>query len=179
MSVQLTAKGVGVATTSDTESGLTPGEVAVLSRVMRAHVIPEVDLVSSWGMGAWATMALEGLLKRGLVSRHEDVIQFVGQEGFPRKLGPWIIPTEAGKTRMSKELDICFPPSGKWLIFDKVPLNHQPPDLLIQLLEYFFVSNGVFTLDELADYRPAPVLMEHLRARLREIKEKGSALEGG
>jgi hypothetical protein len=167
-----------MAVKSDTESGLTPGEVAVLSRVMRAHIIPEADLVSSWGMGAWATTALDGLLKRGLVSRHEDVSEFIGQAGFPSKRGPWIVPTEAGKTRMSKELDICFPPSGKWLIFDKVPLNHQPPDLLIQLLEYFFVFNGVITLDELADYRSAPVLMEHLRARLREIKEKGGAIEG-
>jgi hypothetical protein len=146
---------------------------------MRAHVIPEADLVSSWGMGAWATTALDGLIGRGLVSRHEDVSQFIGQEGFPSKPGPWIIPTEAGTTRMSRELDICFPPSGKWLIFDKVPLNHQPPDLLIQLLEYFFVSNGVMNLDELADYRPASVLLEHLRSRLREIRERGGEIEGG
>ena len=39
----------------------TPFEVAVLSRVVRAHVIPEADLVSSWGMGPWAAPALDGL----------------------------------------------------------------------------------------------------------------------
>jgi hypothetical protein len=62
------------------EDRLTPYEVAVLSRVVRAHIIPEADLVSSWGMGPWAAQALEGLLKRKLVSRREEISQFIGQE---------------------------------------------------------------------------------------------------
>ena len=31
----------------------------MLSRVVRAHVVPEADLVSSWGMGPWAAQALK------------------------------------------------------------------------------------------------------------------------
>jgi hypothetical protein len=154
----------------EAESPLTTGEVAVLSRVVRAHILPEADLVSSWGMGPWAAIALNGLLKRELVSRDEEVSQFVGQEGFPRKPGPSIIPTKAGRTRMPKELDIGFPPSGNWLMYAGVTLNHRPPDLLIQLIEYFFVRNGVGKVDEEADVRPAPVLLAHLLARLGEIK---------
>ena len=108
-----------------------PRLVAVLSRVVRAHIIPEADLVLSWGMGPWAAPALDGLVKRELVCRREEVSQFIGQEGFPSKPGPWIVPTEAGTTRMTEELDIGFPPSGNWLVLAGVPLNHQPPDLLI------------------------------------------------
>jgi hypothetical protein len=142
-----------------TRGRMSPGEVAVLSRVVRAHIIPEVDLVSSWGMGPWAAIALEGLFKRGLVGRAEEVSQFIGQEGFPSKPGPWIVHSKAGARRMRKELDIAFPPSGNWLSFGGVPLNHQPPDLLMQLIEYFFVLNGVMKVDADADVRPAPVLL--------------------
>src|ERR1700722_15979328 len=90
---------------SGVEDRLTPFEVAVLSRVVRASVIPESDLVFAWGMGPWAAAALAGLLKGGLASRREEVSKFIGQEGFPSKPGPWIIPTKAGTTRMPNELD--------------------------------------------------------------------------
>jgi hypothetical protein len=146
--------------------------------VVRARIIPEADLVSSWATGPWAAQALGGLLKRGLVGRSEEVSQFIGQEGFPNKLGPWIIPTKAGRTTMPKELDIAFPPSGNWLSFADVPLNHQPPDLLMQLLEYFFVLNGVMKVDAEADIRPAEVLLAQLLARLGEIERTGGGLEG-
>src|SRR5271157_4450347 len=129
--------------TARAEDRLSPFEVAVLSRVVRAHIIPEADLVSSWGTGPWASPALDGLLGRKLVYRREEVSQFIGREGFPSKPGPCVVPTKAGTTRMPKELDIAFPPSGNWLTFADVPLNHQPPDLLMQLIEYFFVLNGV------------------------------------
>jgi hypothetical protein len=121
-----------------------------------------------------------GALKRALVSRLEEVSQFIGREGFPSKPGPWIIPTEAGTTRMPKELDVAFPPSGNWLTFSGVPLNHQTPDLLMQLIEYFFVRGGIMKVDEEANVRPAPVLLEHLLARLAEIKTTdGSVGEEG
>jgi hypothetical protein len=80
------------------------------------------------GTGPWAVISLDGLLKRELVSRRVEVSQFIGQEGFPSNPGPWIVPTEAGTTRMIEEPDIGFPPSGNWLAFAGVPLNHQPPD---------------------------------------------------
>jgi hypothetical protein len=117
------------------------------------------------------------LLKRKLVSRREEVSQFIGREGFPNKPGPWIIPTRAGTSRMPKELDIAFPPSGNWLAYGKVPLNQQPPDLLMQLIEYFFVLNGVMNVNEEADVRPAPVLSAHLLKRLREIKKSDGDLD--
>jgi hypothetical protein len=82
---------------SGAEDRLTPFEVAVLSRVVRASIIPETDLVFAWGMGPWAAPALDGLLKRELVSRREHVDRFLGQEGFPSKPGPWIVPTKAGR----------------------------------------------------------------------------------
>jgi hypothetical protein len=152
------------------EDQLTPGEVAVLSRVVRAHILPEADLISSWGMGRWAALALDGLLKRRFVSRHEEVSQFLGQQGFPSKPGPWIVPTNAGTTRMPNELDVGFPPSGNWLMYAGVTLNHRPPDLLMQLIEYLFVRNGVGKVDEEAGVGPAPILLKHLLARLGEIK---------
>jgi hypothetical protein len=155
--------------TRRTRGRLTPGEVAVLSRVVRAKIIPEVDLVSSWGMGPWAATSLDSLLKRGLVSRDEEVDQFSGQEGFPSKPGPWMVPTEAGKSQMPKELDIAFPPSGNWLTFGGVTLNHQPPDLLVQLIEYIFVRDGALDVEH-ADVRPANVLKQELLARISEIK---------
>ncbi len=110
----------------------------------------------------------DGLLKRELVSRREGVSQFIGQEGFPSKPGPWIVPTKAGTARMPKELDVAFPPSGNWLMFDGLPLNSQPPDLLIQLIEYIFVRDGVIGQGS-GGIRPAPVLEEFL-ARIGEIK---------
>ena len=70
---------------SGAKDRLTPFEVAVLSRVVRASIIPKAELTFAWGMGPWAEPALEGLLKRELVSRREDVDQFIGQEGFPSK----------------------------------------------------------------------------------------------
>jgi hypothetical protein len=155
---------------------LTPFEVAVLSRVVRASIIPEADLVFAWGMGPWAAPALDGLLKRELVSRREEVGQFIGQEGFPNKPGPWIIPTKAGTTRMLKELDVAFPPSGNWLTFDGLPLNSQPPDLLMQLIEFFMVREGVISSDPEADIRPAQVLKEELLARIREIKTRDGSV---
>jgi hypothetical protein len=171
MSKQIKRTGRGRA-----EDRLTPFEVAVLSRVVRAHIIPEADLVSSWGMGPWAAPALDGLLKRELVSRREEVNQFIGQEGFPSKPGPWIIPTKAGTTRMPKELDVAFPPSGNSLTFDGLPLNSQPPDLLMQLIEYFFVRDGVIGSDPTANIRPAQVLKEELLARIREIKARDGSI---
>jgi hypothetical protein len=122
---------------SKAEDRLTPFEIAVLSRMVRAHIIAEVDLVSSQGMRPWAAPALDGLLKRELASRREDVSQFVGQEGLPSMPGPRIVPTKAGSTKMPEELDVAFPPSGNWVAFDGLPLNAQPPDLLMQLIEYF------------------------------------------
>lgn len=55
---------------------------------------------------------------------------------------------------------------------DAALLNYQPPNLLMQLIEYFFVLNGVMNVDEEADVRPAPVLLAHLLARLNEIKTR-------
>src|SRR6185437_16761274 len=104
------------------------------------------------------------LLKRELVSRRDEVSPFIGQEGFPSKPGPWIVATKAGTTTMPNELDIGFPPSGNWLAFAGVTLNHQPPDLLMQLVEYFFSLNSVIKLDKTSDVRPAPVLLAHLLA---------------
>ena len=158
---------------------LTPGEVAVLSRVVRARVIPEADLVSSWGMGSWAAQALDGLLKRGLVSRLDEVGQFVGKVGVPSKPAPWVIPSKAGTAAMAKEQDVAFPPSGIWLVFEGVLLNPQPPDLLMQLIEYVFVRDGTMEVNEEADVRPAPVLLGHLLARLGEIKTTHGPFDGG
>jgi hypothetical protein len=172
------SKKINPVTRRGSKGRLTPGEVAVLSRVVRAKIIPEADLVSSWGMGPWAAKALDGLLKRELVSRREEVSQFIGQEGFPNKPGPWIIQTKAGRTRMHKALDIAFPPSGNWLTFADVSLNYRPPDLLMQLLEYFFALNGVMKVDAEADIRPAEVLLAHLLVRLGEIKRTDGGLDG-
>jgi hypothetical protein len=155
---------------SGAQDRLTPFEVAVLSRVARANIIPEADLVFALGMGPWAAPALDGLLRRELVSRREEVGQFVGQQGFPSKPGPWIIPTKAGTSRMPEELDVAFPPSGNWLTFDGLLLNSQPPDLLMQLIEFFFVRDGVMSSDPEAGVRPAPVLKKELLARIGEIK---------
>ena len=152
------------------EDRLTPFEVAVLSRVVRAHIIPEADLVSSWGMGPWAAISLNGLLTRRLVSRLEEVTEFVGQQGLPSKPGPWVVPTKAGSTRMPGELDVAFPPSGNWVVFDGLPLNAQQPDLLMQLIEFFFVQDGVVGSDPEAEIRSAQVLKEELLARIGEIK---------
>jgi hypothetical protein len=41
--------------------------------------------------------------------------------------------------------------------------------LLMQLIEYLFVRNGVGKVDEEADVGPAPILLKHLLARLGEI----------
>jgi hypothetical protein len=155
---------------------LTPFEVAVLSRVVRANIIPEADLVFAWGMGPWAAPALDGLLRRELISRREEVSQFVGQAGFPSKPAPWIIPTKAGTSRMPAELDVAFPPSGNWLTFDGLPLNSQPSDLLMQLIEYFFVRDGLMKVNPDADIRPARVLKEELLARIGEIKTRDGSV---
>jgi hypothetical protein len=155
---------------------LTPFEVAVLSRVVRASIIPEADLVFAWGMGPWAAPALDGLLKWELVSRREEVGGFIGQEGFPSKPGPWIIPTKAGSARTPKELDVAFPPSGNWLTFDGLPLNSQPPDLLIQLIEFFFVRDGVMKANPEADIRPTQVLKKELLVRIGEIKTRDGSV---
>jgi len=64
------------------------------------------------------------------------------------------------------------------LTFAGVPLNHQPPDLLMQLIEYFFVLNGVMKANEESDVRPAPVLLAELLARLGEIKSADSSVDG-
>jgi hypothetical protein len=161
---------------SGAEERLTPFEVAVLSRVVRADVIPEVDLVVAWGTGPWAAPALDGLLRRELVSRREEVSQFIGQDGFPNKPGPWIIPTKAGTIRMPKELDVAFPPSGNWLTFDGLPLNSQPPDLLMQLIEFFMVRDGVISSDPEVDIRPTQTLEKELLARIREIKTRDGSV---
>lgn len=156
---------------SGAEDRLTPFEVAVLSRVVRAEIIPEADLVSSWGMGPWATQALDGLLKRELVRRREEVGEFIGQEGFPSKPGPWIIPTKVGTTRMPEELDVAFPPSGTWLTYEGLPLNFQPPDLLMQLIEFFLARDGVMKANASeTDIRPARLLKKDLLGRIGEIK---------
>lgn len=163
----------------EAEVRLTPFEVAVLSRVVRAHIIPEADLVLAWGMGPWAAPALDGLLKRKLVSRREEVSQFAGHEGFPSKPGPWIVPTEAGMNRMPRELDIAFPPSGNWLTYGGIPLNQQPPDLLMQLIEYFFVRDGVLNPEKNADIRLAEVLKQELLVRISEIKKTDGVPDRG
>jgi hypothetical protein len=144
--------------------------------VVGAHIIPEADLVFAWGTGPWAAPALDGLLKRELVSRREEVSQFIGQEGFPSKPGPWIIPTKAGTTRMLKELDVAFPPSGTWLTYEGLPLNFQPPDLLMQLIEFFLVRDGVMKVDEETGVRQARHLKNDLLARIGEIKTTDGAL---
>ncbi len=162
-----------------TKGRLTPGEVAVLSRVVREGVVPEADLVSSWATGPWAAEALAGLLKQKLVSRREEVSDFVGEIGFPSKPGPWIVPTKAGTNRMPKELDVAFPPSGDWLSFAGVPLNAQSPDLLMQLIEYLFARDGARKLDAEANSRPAEVLLRHLLDRLNEIKNVDGGIDGG
>jgi hypothetical protein len=161
------------------EDRLTPFEVAVLSRGVRANIIPEAELVSSWGMGQWVALALDGLLKRELAGRMQEVSQFIGQEGFPSKPGPWIIPTKAGSARMPGELGVAFPPSGNWVAFHGLPLNAQPPDLLMQLIEYFFVRDGVIGTDPTADIRPAQVLKQELLARIREIKATDGSVGAG
>ncbi len=79
---------------------------------------------------------------------------------------------------MPKELDIAFPPSGNWLICEGVLLNPQPPDLLMQLIEYVFVLDGATKVNEEADIRPAPVLLAHLLARLGEIKTRDGSVDG-
>ena len=68
------------------------------------------------------------------------------------------------------------PPSGNWLAFDGLPLNSQPPDLLIQLIEYIFVRDGVIRQEPGADIRPAHVLKGELRARIREIKTRDGSV---
>jgi hypothetical protein len=156
---------------SGAKDRLTPFEVAVLSRVVRASIIPEADLVFAWGTGPWAAPALDGLLRRELISRREDVNQFIGQEGFPSKPGPWIVPTKAGTIRMPEELDVAFPPSGTWLTYEALPLNFQPPDLLMQLIEFFLARDGVMKVNASeADIRAAQVLKKDLLARIGEIK---------
>jgi hypothetical protein len=77
---------------------------------------------------------------------------------------------------MPKALDIAFPPSGNWLAYAEVPLNHQSPDLLMQLIEYFFVLTGLMKVDEEADVRPVPVLRAHLLDRFSEIKKSDGDL---
>jgi hypothetical protein len=165
-------------TGADGESDpLTPGEVGVLTRVVRARVLPEVDLVSSWGMGSWAGEALDGLLKRRLVGRLDEVSQFIGKVGVPIKPAPWIIPTKAGIAAMAKEQDVAFPPSGNWLIFEGVLLNPQPPDLLMQLIEYIFVRDGLMPAAD-AVIRPVRDLEKDLLARLSEIKTRDGPFTG-
>jgi hypothetical protein len=156
---------------SGAKDRLTPFEVAVLSRVVRASVIPEADLVFAWGTGPWAAPALDGLLERQLVSRREEVSEFVGQGGLPNKPGRWIVPTKAGITRLPEELDVAFPPSGNWLTYEGLPLNYQPPDLLMQLIEFLLVRDDAMkatTSD--ADIRSARVLKVDLLKRIGEIK---------
>ena len=51
--------------------------------------------------------------------------------------------------------------------------NRQPPDFLMQLLEYFFARNGVMKVDAEADVRPAEVLLAQLLAQLGEIVADG------
>jgi hypothetical protein len=110
---------------SGAEDRLTPFEVAVLSRVVRAEIIPEADLVTSWGMGPWATQAL----------------------------------------------DVAFPPSGTWLTYEGLPLNFQPPDLLMQLIEFFLARDGVMKANASeTDIRPARLLKKDLLGRIGEIK---------
>lgn len=166
------------ATAADREDDpLSPAEVALLCRVVRACIIPEKDLVSSWGMGQWASIALDGLLGWELVSRRDHVDEFVGQEGFPTKPGPWIVPTESGRKRMPDELDVAFPPSGNWLSYERVPLNAQSPDLLLQLLEYVFARDGLIRPSPEADIRPPEVLRRRLQERLDDIRRSGDRLD--
>jgi hypothetical protein len=46
----------------------------------------------------------------------------------------------------------------------------------MQLPEYFFVFNGV-KADSEANVRPAPVLLQELLSRLREIEEKDDEVD--
>jgi hypothetical protein len=77
---------------------------------------------------------------------------------------------------MPKELDVVFPPSGNWLTFDGLPLNSQPPDLLMQLIEFFFVRDGVMGSDAGAGVRSAQVLKKELLARIGEIKTRDGSV---
>ena len=79
---------------------------------------------------------------------------------------------------MPKELDVAFPPSGNGLTYGGVPLNQPPPDLLMQLIEYFFVRDGALNPDMTADIRPASVLKEELLARISEIKKTDGVPDG-
>jgi hypothetical protein len=155
---------------------LTPQERAVLARVVRAMVITEADLVTSWGTGPWASEALEGLLKRGLVNRLENVDQMFSGLGLPKmKPGPYINSTDRGRKRMSVQ-DVGFPPSGTWLLVKGVPLNDQPRDLLLQLIEYYMAMTGM----KVGPGAEAPVLAElerHLFDRLARIKRHLDSLE--
>jgi hypothetical protein len=63
--------------------------------------------------------------------------------------------------------------------FDGLPLNAQPPDLLMQLIEYFFVRDGVMKVNPEADIRPAPGLKRELLARIREIKATDGSVGAG
>ena len=51
------------------------------------------------------------------------------------------------------------------------------PDLLLQLLEHVFVRDGLITVDEQADIRPANLLQEHSHARLGEIRRRDADLD--
>jgi len=64
------------------------------------------------------------------------------------------------------------------LTFADVSLNHQPPDLLMQLIEYFFVLSGVMKVNAEADVQPAPVLLAKLLTRLAEIKTTDGPVSG-
>jgi hypothetical protein len=65
-----------------------------------------------------------------------------------------------------------------WLSFAGVPSNHQLPDLLMQLIEYFFVLSRLMKVNAEADIRPAEVLMAQLLARLGEIKTEDGPVRG-
>lgn len=153
------------------EYRLTPHDVALMMRVVRAHIIPEAELVSSWGTGPSAAKALDRLVKGGLVRRREGVTFGIG-DAPPSEPATWIASTRAGKSRMSKELPIAFPPSGNWLSFADVRLNFRPPDLLMQLLEYFLVRDGLMELNAGVELKPAEYLMEQLLVRLSEINQR-------
>src|SRR5208337_1486102 len=165
------SKKINPTDTDGASDPLTPGDVALLMRVVRAHIIPEADLVSSWGTGPWAAKALDRLLKGGLVRRREGVSVGIG-DGRPSDPATWIASTRAGKSRMSKELPIAFPPSGNWLSFADVRVNFQPPDLLMQLLEYFLVRDGLMELNAGVELKPAEYLLEQLLVRLSEINQR-------
>ncbi len=91
---------------SDADGGsnpLTPGEIGMLGRWCQRAQFLRPSLVRLGAGGDWAAELLDGLFKRELVFRLDDVSEFIGREGLPSKPVLWIVPTKAGTTRMRND----------------------------------------------------------------------------